>query len=230
MKDKSHGIARWFATQSRGAVPASHMLPISKSAKVLVTQMSFLFALLSTACERPQQIDANTGKNVSKNGLPASAMASVVPIETGRETIRQCTRSTPWGVVDFWYPDLELASDIDARLPLVIDSVLRQVPGIVEPPTAEQYYRQYIGVVRWNGRRTVYINAFHRDHLKSVNSAISGAMSHTGGAGQDTFEWRRQPVSVCDGGLLFFGVEFDPQTRQFGRVEFNRRATGPVDY
>ena len=53
------------------------------------------------------------------------------------------------------------------------------------------------------GRRTIYVNGFHRSILEVSR------------------DWQREPVRVCDGGRGFFGVEYDPQTRMLAKFFFN---------
>jgi hypothetical protein len=62
--------------------------------------------------------------------------------------------------------------------------------------------RQYIGLIR-SGQRFIYGNFFpERDW--------------------DEFrDWRTQPVTVCDGGPGFFGVEYDVSARRFTQFAYN---------
>jgi hypothetical protein len=80
-------------------------------------------------------------------------------------------------------------------------------------PTARvpEYFRQYVGLVRADGRRTIYANAFHLSRLQT------GA---TGGA-KDPEAWRRSPVNVCDGGTGYFGAEYDVATAWLAPIHFN---------
>ena len=34
-------------------------------------------------------------------------------------------------------------------------------------------------------------------------------------------DWRTAPISICDGGALAFGVEYDPATGAFANFAFN---------
>jgi hypothetical protein len=62
------------------------------------------------------------------------------------------------------------------------------------------YYRQYGGLIV-NGHRIIYVNG-------ARNAVVHG-------------DWRTQPFSICDGGALAFGVEFDTATGAFSHFAFN---------
>jgi hypothetical protein len=158
----------------------------------------------------------------------AQGTGAVLLQGVGREVLKQCTRSAPQGVIRFWTPAQTDVQRIEEMLPLVIDSVLRKVTNSSTQLDARQYYRQYLGIQRWSGKRSIYINAFHKRNLEEINRALQTGRKAS--ETPDSLEWRTNPVSVCDGGTLFFGVEFDPETRTFGRIEFNDRVSGAVTY
>jgi hypothetical protein len=62
------------------------------------------------------------------------------------------------------------------------------------------YYRQYGGLIV-NGRHIVYVNG-------ARNAIVHG-------------DWRTQAISLCDGGQLAFGVEWDPASGSFAHFAFN---------
>lgn len=189
-------------------------------------------ALGLAACDRPPDDGARPREvGAGTRPLPA-ATGTVLLADVAPGAVRQCTRSVPWGITGYWSPSAVTTREVEARLSAVVDSVLQRVPDLgADRPAAAEYYRQYVGVRRWNGRRTIYVNAFHRDYLESTNAALSERPATGGGTvAADTFTWRSTAVSVCDGGVLFFGVEYDPENGRFGRIEFNQRATGPVEY
>ena len=90
-----------------------------------------------------------------------------------------------------WLP---LPSDI-ARLDPALTSLLA---GKSLQPAA--YYRQYGGLVV-NGRHVIYVNGVR-------NAVVRG-------------DWHTQAISICDGGQLAFGVEYDPATGSFAHFAFN---------
>jgi hypothetical protein len=62
--------------------------------------------------------------------------------------------------------------------------------------------RQYIGIVR-DGRPLIYGNYLPKEMVADIP------------------QWRSMAVGVCDGGPQFFGVEFDPATKQITGLWFN---------
>jgi hypothetical protein len=62
------------------------------------------------------------------------------------------------------------------------------------------YYRQYGGLIV-GGRKIIYVNG-------ARNAVVHG-------------DWRSTPISICDGGALAFGVEYDPATGAFAHFAFD---------
>ena len=62
------------------------------------------------------------------------------------------------------------------------------------------YYRQYGGLIV-TGRRIIYVNG--------ARNVVTQA------------DWRTAAISICDGGALAFGVEYDPATGRFANFTFN---------
>jgi hypothetical protein len=75
--------------------------------------------------------------------------------------------------------------------------------GIVEVHVERpaRFYRQYVGLVI-GGERSIYINA----------SAFKN------GAGD---KWMISPFAVCDGGVFYWGVLYNPTTATFSELWFN---------
>ena len=113
----------------------------------------------------------------------------------------QCSREAPTDFEATWIPTEEHITELEARLSAVeiIQSTAcccpgRSVEGI------QSYYRQYVGIVI-EGRELIYINAFRQ--------------------GTETNDWGWEPVVYCDGGDLFWGVLYDPETKEFFGLAFN---------
>jgi hypothetical protein len=87
------------------------------------------------------------------------------------------------------------------------------------------YYRQYAGFLRKH-HRYIYVNAFHASFVDDRKAVLPQAPP---GLAVDTV-WRTKAISVCDGGAGYFGVEYDPEKKQFGRVVFNTGFSGPITY
>lgn len=136
----------------------------------------------------------------SRSGSSVGPDAVVLPQPAGLQILNQCSRNAPPVGQATWEPsaaDIEL---LEAQLlpALKADPRSREIIGL-NPPSG--WRRQYIGITH-NGERTLYGNFFPKD-------ALSGD------------RWLTEPVSVCDGGPAFFGVEFDMATGRISRLEFN---------
>ena len=128
-------------------------------------------------------------------------------------------RHFPSGVNDGWEPSEQLVSKIDARLGAVLDSVLHRVDAThhfgLDPL---RYYRQYAGVIT-HGSKVVYINGINADVLGWGR-----------GSDADTIAWRKVPLASCDAGVGRFGVVYDVDSGEFGKLEFTDSYRGPVRY
>jgi hypothetical protein len=138
----------------------------------------------------------------------STAGTSVLPREvavlSGAEVagmLSQCSRGTPPGGEGSWQPGSQDIAALERALP----NALAARHADIARRFAHDWYRQYVGIVR-GGRRTIYGNYFP-----------AGIADRSG-------RWRSEPVIVCDGGDAFFGVEFDPATRQFTHLAFNGQA------
>lgn len=156
----------------------------------------------------------------------ASSSGAVLPTSAGKRLLDQCSRRTAWGIRDFWTPDDSAIAILEEKLPMFVDSVGRSWKSLREAVPRDAYLRQYIGIVRWNGERTIYVNAFHRRHLEALNDARAQIARQQGRPVSDTVAWRLVPLVVCDGGEAFFGAEYDPQTGRFSNLRVNARADG----
>src|SRR5687768_8263812 len=101
-------------------------------------------------CDRSINSEASAGASRDVQRLD-SVTWTVLSTDVGRAAVRPCTRSKPRGVTRFWRPSPQTINDIEARLPHVMDSVFRRLSEKYrEYPDRNAYYRQYIGITRWN--------------------------------------------------------------------------------
>src|SRR5262249_48262706 len=108
----------------------------------------------------------------------------------------QCSRVSPGPVQGQWTPSPAQIDDLEGRLILLL-SQQRETCG--KSPSAGVYYRQYAGFIV-GGRRVIYVNG------------VSESAVHESDDPERPFDWRTQAMSVCDGGTITFGVEYDPAT------------------
>lgn len=167
--------------------------------------------LLLVACGHPESTAEVTFAPV----LPV--MGVILPEAIGPALLEQCSRATPRTVKGYWTPSDVMIYELETALPQSLGSAIQDATPtgipLVEP---QEFYRQYIGIIEQNGRRKIYVNGFHRHHVRRSNPGFAGGQS-------DTVSWRLQAVSVCDGGTLYFGVEYDPNRQRFSAVRFNKR-------
>lgn len=148
-----------------------------------------------------------------------NAMGTVLTPEAAPGVMDQCTRDTPRSVRSFWTPAAGQILALEAKLQPVLQDALDRVSRRGEQPLrASDFYRQYVGIVHQNGRRAIYVNGFHS------NFAQFHARLKVPGMAIDTLHWRAEAVPACDGGTMFFGIEFDPERNRFSGLKFNRRA------
>lgn len=130
---------------------------------------------------------------------PASTR-TILSADAARALGRQCSRVSPGPIEDVWIPNDADAAAVDDQLIIL---VARKLEERGESPSPGGYHRQYAGLVI-GGRRVIYVNG------------VQAQLTANG-----LSDWRTQPVQICDGGALTFGVEYDPATRQFANFAFN---------
>ena len=121
---------------------------------------------------------------------------AILPTNEGKELVGQCSRDCPYSAKTFWRPSASQVAAIEQRLP----NLLRTSGHKIDLPHS---YRQYLGIVL-TGKKLIYINAF--DSLTMADFRAS---------------WRNKALIICDGGDVFWGVEFDPATNAFQHLAFN---------
>jgi hypothetical protein len=130
---------------------------------------------------------------------------TVLPPDEVTHVLQQCSRETPKPVTGAWAVTPPVVAQLEqdlSKLPSVVSQTCCGKGSSVANPRL--YYRQYAGV-KIEGRRYVYINAFHPVYLRH----------------QDEGMWRSKPVLACDGGEGFWGALYDPEARKFSQLSFN---------
>lgn len=127
---------------------------------------------------------------------------------TGAEAMKlthQCSRASPGPVTGQWTPSDAQLEAFDVPLTDVLGGQLNRA-GITTQP--RNYYRQFAGFII-NGRQVIYVNGVDR---RSVDGQPDPA---------HPFDWRTQAISICDGGPVTFGAEYDADTHQVAKFAFN---------
>jgi hypothetical protein len=150
----------------------------------------------------------------------------VLPGREARQLSDLCSRPGP-KVNDAWQPSSADIDVLEKRLFLIAKLV--STSGLVGIHIAhpERYHRQYVGI-RINGRNVIYVNAFvtepgaagDAEVLKQAGSGFEG-LSGLPAA------WHEHLVNPCDGGSMFWGVDYDPKTHQFLDLSINLALPAP---
>ncbi|HEX2593923.1 MAG TPA: hypothetical protein VHL34_20655, partial [Rhizomicrobium sp.] len=97
---------------------------------------------------------------------------------------------------------------ITRTAPAERDTMIRRA-RIGHHPSEYGYVRQYTGFVL-SGKKVIYVNALLKRSVENPSLP------------QEYWsDWRHHADVVCDGGDLFFGVEYDPAAKTFARFAFN---------
>jgi hypothetical protein len=125
--------------------------------------------------------------------------------DAARTLAHQCSRISPGPVEDVWTPSDAVVEAIEDELILLVARELEEAGQSASPGG---YYRQYAGFVI-GGRRVIYVNGIDEGTIEREPNPAH------------PFDWRTQPIQICDGGPITFGVEYDPATRRFSNFAFN---------
>jgi len=171
-------------------------------------QVSLPFTILSftalalVACAPPNEPPtppAGAAQEEAAELWPA-ATRTILSGDAARALGRQCSRVSPGPIVDVWIPTDADTATVDDQL---VTFVAQKLEERGQSPSPGGYHRQYAGLVI-GGKRMIYVNGVQEQLIAN-----------------GPFDWRTQPVQICDGGTLTFGVEYDPTTRQFANFAFN---------
>ena len=153
--------------------------------------------------------------------------ASLVPggftVLTGEEAVEvlnQCSHYAPQPQ-GLWQPSKAQIAELERRLPAWLARQSRR------PWHKVRYFRQYVGVVH-EGHRYIYLNAFPADSVRENVQLFAElkAKNHPALAGLPSYlanenYWREHAIVVCDGGDVYWGVEYDPITQKFMNLSEN---------
>jgi hypothetical protein len=140
-------------------------------------------------------------------GLPEGATIFSGP--SAESIFEQCSRRSPERGEGAWQPAPDhvrrFESRLAAELPRRIDGLRDLWPAARERLQGfpSGYRREYVGIVR-SGRRYLYGNFVPLDALEPFDSAVEEG-----------------PASVCDGGPVFFGAEYDAASDAVTHLDFN---------
>lgn len=164
--------------------------------------MALFPLLLATACGNATQPTNNgTANQATVYQVIDPAMPEGVSILDGSRMpvlLRQCSRTTPNAGEGTWQPNVADIIGLEAALPAALAGTAHAAELARAP---QGWERQYGGIVR-GGRRFIYGN-------------FAPAGTGPDHASPDMVQ------AVCDGGPVYFGVEYDVDARRFSHLAFN---------
>ena len=111
------------------------------------------------------------------------------------QVLDTCSRPSPGRdagrVTGYWAPDRRQVERMEAAI--------GQLQAEVTQPAA--FDRQYVGI-ETQGRQLIYVNAFKLPDGSGIDPA-------------------REAIRACDGGAMFWGAVFDPETGTFSEFHAN---------
>jgi len=131
---------------------------------------------------------------------------AILPPDKAAGLLHQCSRKAPKPGEGGWTPGKDDIARLEARIPGIV-ALATELSG---PGTGARgglrdaprgWLRQYVGIVR-GGKRFIYGNFLPK-------------------ASGDWGAWRTEPMIVCDGGPVFFGVEYDVEADRITDLAFN---------
>ncbi|MBB4595099.1 hypothetical protein [Xanthomonas cannabis] len=111
------------------------------------------------------------------------------------QVLQTCSRDSParhpGQITGYWAPNHQQIEQLESRQDAL-------TPTIAEP---REFDRQYVGVVI-GGQQLIYINAFKLPNPPQMKPAT-------------------EAIQACDGGNMFWGALYDPQTGAFSQIAVN---------
>ncbi len=154
--------------------------------------------LLSLALIVCSSASAQNKSGEKSNSMPAwpHAHGSLLYGEQARTLAKQCSRPPLTNIKGHWVPSSNQLSKLEKQLDQYLSAKYPEIRKNIG-----QLYFQYAGLIR-NKKKIIYINTI--DHYTQTNP-----------------DWRHTAMIVCDGGDMFWGLEYDPNTEEFSEMSFN---------
>jgi hypothetical protein len=143
--------------------------------------------------------------------IRASRRWALLPDTEIPKLAHPCSRGAPGPITGTWRPDESTLRAVERALPPALQEAIDANPRrqFSAKLRSEDYYHQYAGVIV-GGKRLVYVNGFHESYLWMWPHTL-----------RFTLEWRERAIAVCDGGMGFFGAEYDPESGRVSSIDFN---------
>jgi len=120
---------------------------------------------------------------------------AILPTSEGAALLKQCSRTVPQNVTNYWTPSPSQIAELEKRMPEFLRKNGFKLPF-------SNFNFQYVGMTV-RGKQLIYVNAFPRHIIENQK------------------DWRTKPVIICDGGEAFWGVVFEPADNTFHDLQSN---------
>ncbi|MGA2832046.1 MAG: hypothetical protein ABSE55_03145 [Terracidiphilus sp.] len=127
----------------------------------------------------------------------------LLPASEARNLAEMYPKDGPEKINGSWQPTKSQIESLEANLHHVSDLKSFGAPKSERIEHPEQYFRQYLAVVR-DGQNLIYINSFCQ--IQNISN------------------WRNHIAIVMDGGTCFWQARYDPATERFLNLYINGRA------
>ena len=170
-------------------------------------RLLFALALAAAACspapsgDAPSHPTARGSSSSSGGGAFASNTSVIFAGDKALELTEPCSRPPP-AHEGTWTPSEAEIAAMEPALAALVDEQLRAQWPNADDMSVADYHRQYGGLIV-DGRRIIYVNGFRLGQYDDLEA------------------WRSFPHTICDGGPIMFGVEYDPASQQFENFAFN---------
>ncbi len=131
--------------------------------------------------------------------------SSCLDAEKGKGLTRQCSRSSPQGIKEYWKVNEAEVKQLEDHFRMISELTSGCCIEGYKVTKFENYLYQYIGVTI-KGKRYIYINA---------------ARIYDGKPREEYDKWETDPIIVCDGGPGYWGVLFCLEDNTFKDLSVN---------
>jgi len=142
--------------------------------------------------------------NVNAQSHIETKYSTTIEAEEGSKLLNQPSRKTPKFISNYYTPEEE---DI-RQMELNFNKIKSLKSGNKQINNLEQYAYQYVGIII-DGNKYIYINAFSISCFETFPIWIE--------------TWKKEPITMYDGGDLYWGAVYNPVSNRFSQLFFNHK-------
>ena len=159
----------------------------------------------------PRASQLNPDRGVVLEDPFAKGLWHMPALDSASHRVWSCSVIRVPKVDGVWTPKQAQIRSLEPVLAKVIAESLSAWP---RAPSINDFYRQYMGILV-SGHRLIFVNGFHKSYFQHLRGDEQQDRERA------TFDWRRSPVQVCDGGENYFGALYDPGSGRVLQFGFN---------